>query len=942
MTSLRIFISRLRGLFLKRKLEQEMADEITAHLEMQIEDHVRQGMSPEEARHLALRKFGGVEQVKETYRERRSLAGVETLLRDLNYGLRMLRRSPGVTAVAILSLALGIGANTALFSVVDAVLLKTLPVEDPQRLLLFEWQAGRLYRTGSMSGTSNVDGPPGTRSLSLFRYDIFEKLRHAQAAAPESPLSDLFAFAPLHELTAKLGDQAEIIDGQAVSGDYYSGLRLNPSLGRAITAEDDRPGAPPVVVLSYDLWHERFGANPGVIGQQLKINQQSLTIIGVTPRGFNGTLQVGYHPAVTVPLAMEPVLRGDKSILGTAAKPGFWWLNVMGRLKPGATEEQVRQSLNGAFQVAALEAMPPPRKSNQPAQLAPKDYPRLIFEPGDRGMLDTRKSYAPTIYGLFIVVALVLLIACANLANLLLARATVRAPEISVRLAIGAGRRRLLRQLLTESLLLATLGGAAGVVFAVWGKNALVAFTDNETGLLPKGVQLNLNWRVLLFTLAVSLLTGVLFGFVPAWRATSLDLSTTLKQSGRTTGRVSRLSKGLLVVQVAVSALLLAGAGLFIRTLYNLQRVKLGFNQENLLVFRLQPERAGYKDERLLRFYQQLFDRLDHLPEVRAATFATVELIANDNWFNDFLLPGETEATAAEHETMRQMVRENYFATMEIPFLRGRQFTAQDNQNAPAVAIVNQTFQQKFFPNEDVLGKRVTFNYHKRELEIVGVVADAKYERQREENQPLVYTPWQQEATEIGMMHFALRTKSNPTALADQVREVVRGLDSNLPVTEIGTQSARAQATLGQERLYARLLTFFGVLALVLAAIGLFGVLAHSVSQRTKEIGIRMAFGAQAAQVVRLVIWQGMKLVLLGLGISGLVGYALKRLLQSQYFGPDSWERQMAQQLYGVEVSDPFTLIMIATLLTLVALLACWLPARRAAKVDPLVALRYE
>src|SRR5690349_3978283 len=584
MSSLRIFLSRLRALFQKRKLEDDLAAEIQSHLQMQIEDHVRQGMSPEEARHLALRKFGGVEQMKETYREQRSLPEVETFWRDLRYGFRMLRRNPGITAVAIISLALGIGANTALFSAVYAVLLKPLPVEEPERLVLFEWQAGRPFRTSGMSGTSNVEVPAGRRGLSLFRYDVFEQMHETQTAATPSPLSDLFAFGPLPELTAKVGDEPEIVNGQAVTGNYYTGLRVQPSLGRVISAEDDRPGTAPVVVLSYRFWQNRFNANPGVLGQQLKLNQQSFTIIGVTPPEFNGTLQVGYEPAVTIPLAFEPLVQGERSRLGTASEPGVWWLNVMGRLNAKATNEQARESLNTTFQTAALAAMPPPSKSNQPAQLERRDYPQLISETGSRGMMDVRRSYASSIYGLFIVVALVLLIACTNLANLLLARAASRAPEIRVRLAVGAGRWRVLRQLLTESLLLAMLGGLFGVLVAFWGRGVLSALADKQTGLMPGGVELSVNWTVLGFTFAVSLLTGILFGLAPAWRATSLDLCTALKRSSRTTtGGVSRLSKALLVAQVAVSALLLTGAGLFIRTLYNLQHVELGFNPENLL-----------------------------------------------------------------------------------------------------------------------------------------------------------------------------------------------------------------------------------------------------------------------------------------------------------------------------------------------------------------------
>ena len=941
MTRLFIFLSRLRGLFQKQKLEDEMSAEIQSHLEMQIDDLVRQGMSPEEARYAALRKFGGVDQLKETYRDRRTLLWLETFIRDLRYGLRMLRRSPGMTAVAILSLALGIGANTALFSVVDAVLLKTLAVKAPEQLVIFEWKSGRPFRLSGMSGTSNVDTDPGGRSLSLFRYDVFLEM-HKTAGSTESPLSDLFAFAPIKEITARVGDQPEVINGQGVSGNYYNGLGVNPILGRAITVDDDQRNAAPVAVLSYQFWQERFAGNPSIIGQQLNLNQQSFTIIGVTPPAFNGTLQIGYYPDVTIPLGVEPQLRGERSNLGDAPNAGVWWLNVMGRLKPGASQQQARESLSTSFQTSALAAMPPPRKANQPAQIEPKDYPRLMVEPGGRGMLDMRKWFAPTIYGLFIVVALVLLIACVNLANLLLARAALRGSEIKIRLAVGAGRWRLIRQLLTESLLLATLGGAVGVIFAFWFKGALSAFSNNDNGLLPDGVELSLNWRVLGFTVAVSLLTGILFGLAPALRASSHDLNSTLKHSGRTTGNMSRLSKGLLIVQVAVSGLLLVGAGLFIRTLYNLQRVNLGFNQENLLVFAVQPELNGYKDEKLVRFYQQLFDRLDHLPGVRSATFGKVPLIANDNWFLSFLLPGEVEGSAPERDTMRQVVRENYFAAMEIPLLRGRAFTAQDDGQAPAVAIVSQTFQQQFFPNQEILGKHVIFNYKEHEVEIVGVVADTKYQSQRKEIEPLLYTPWRQEIAEIGAMHFALRSVNDPAALTAQVREVVRDLDNNLPVSEIGTQSSRSEKTLAQERLYARLFTFFGALALVLAGIGLFGVLAYSVSQRTREIGVRMAFGAQVWNVISMVVWQGMKLVLGGLSISVLVGYALVRLLNSKYFGPQTWQQRMKEQLYGVTMSDPLTLIVIAVLLALVALIACWLPARRAAKVDPLVALRYE
>jgi len=866
---------------------------------------------------------------------------MESLWQDLRYAFRILRKNLGFTAVAVATLALGIGANTALFSVVDTVLLKTLPVNKPEELVLFEWQAGSAFRTNGMRG-SFLPNPPGTRGASMFRYDTFEKLLQAQNTNSASPLKTLFAFATIYELTAVVNQQAEVVDGQAVSGGYYAGMNVPAIYGRTITYEDDSAAATPVVVLSHHYWQERFGANPAVIGQQLELNKTSFTIIGVTPPGFFGTLQVNQKPAVTIPLAFEPALLGERTAQGKEGKPGYWWLQLMGRLKPGATLAQARDSLSGTFQSAALEIMPPPRKDNEPTTLEAKDYPRLLAQSGSRGSMETRKRYAATIYGLFAVVAVVLLIACANVANLLLSRAAVRGPEITLRLAVGAGRLRLIRQLLTESVLLAALGGAGGVLFAVWGKNALAAMASRDTSFLPPGIEPSLNWRVLLFTTAISLATGILFGLAPAWRATRHDLTLGLKHGRRSTGAVSRLSKALVVAQVALSLLLLMGAGLFIRTLHNLQQVDIGFNQSNLLVFSLQPGQAGYKDERLLEYYRQLTARLEAIPGVRSATFGRIPLIAHYSWNTNVLLPGETEKTASEHLTNRQMIRENYFSSLEIPLLQGRAFTAHDSANAPKVAIVNQEFGKKFFPNGDVLGKRVTDPESKREYEIIGVVRDTKYNSQRDAVEPLLFTPWLQEVEEMGEVYFSLRTAVEPTSLVSAVRQTVHEVDNSLPITDLTTQEDRSERSLSQERLYARLLTFFGGLALLAAAIGLAGVLAYSVAQRTNEMGVRLALGARTTNILQLVIWQGMKLVLLGLVVGAAFGYAFKRWMMSQSAVSGSWQQEMTEQLYGVTATDTVTLTIITVLLLAVAVLACFLPAWRATRVDPLVALRNE
>jgi predicted permease len=810
-------------------------------------------------------------------------------------------------------------------------LLKTLPVKEPEQLVLFNWEAGRAFRLNGTRGI-NVGGyPSGKRGSSSFHYRIFEKLHSDLAHEKTSPLSSLFAFANLGDLTVLVDEQAELGKGMAVSGGYFEGIGVSPLLGRTIAEEDDNPAAQPAAVLSYRYWQNRFGADRSVIGKQIKLNQTTYTIVGVTPPAFNGSSQVDYRPDIFVPVAFEQTLLGEATAMDRPGKPGMWWLHLMGRLKPGATIEQARDSLNGTFQSLALEMMPPPRKTNETAQLEQKDYPNLVALSGSRGMWEMRKLYSFTIYVLFGVVGLILLIACANVANLLLARAALRGAEITVRLAVGAGRWRLIRQLLTESVLLSALGGAVGVLFALWGKDALSAMGTGHGDFLPANIEYSLNWRVLGFTILISLLTGVLFGLVPAWRATSLDLSTALKESNRSAGSMSRsrVSKILVIVQVAISLVLLVGAGLFMRTLRNLESVELGFNQENLLLFTLQPGSNGYKDERLLQFYQQMSERLDAIPEARTATFASIPLIAHYQNNSVLLLPGETVQSGAERLTNIQIVRENYFTTMEIPLLRGRHFTAHDDERAPKVAVISETLARKYFPNDDPIGKRVGFGEKTvGKIEIVGIARDIKYASQREEDEPLIYMPWRQNSEELGQGFFAIRTTGDPTALIAAVRQSVREVDNNLPVTEFKTQAALASETLRPDRLFASLLSFFGLLALLLAAIGLYGVLAYSVTQRTREIGIRLALGAQRSDVLRLVIWQGLKLVLIGLAVGALAAFALTRVI--------------ASQLYGVRATDPITFLMVGALLMIIALLACWLPARRATKVDPLIALRTE
>ena len=854
---------------------------------------------------------------------------MKSILTDIRFGMRGLLKNPAFTAVAILTLALGVGANTALFSVVDVMLLKKLPVKDPDRLVLLKasWD-GKKFGPGSYDGSNMRDPATGLTVGTSFPMQTLTRLRQEQGA-----LSDIFAFSPL-EVNFNAGGQAELATAQAVSGNYYSALGVPALIGRTITDADDNASATPVVVLSHRFWTHHFNGDPAAVGKQVNINNVAFTIAGVTPPGFSGTSQVGTSQDVSFPIAWEPQINGEQSNFQGA---GVWWLRIMGRLKPGATMAQAEASLTNAFQQSVLEHRAQ-RKTDSgaaPRTLEPGDLPKLGVESGSQGEMNTRRWFAPALRLLAGVVGVVLLIACANVANLLLVRASSRRKEIAVRLAVGASRWRLIKQLLTESVLLAAIGGALGVLFAFWIKDGLLIVTEwggrEMSALTPR-----LDLRVLGFTLGLSFLTGIVFGILPALRATDVDLTPALKDTGRSSSGIGRswLSKSLVVVQVSLSVLLLIGAGLLIRTLRNLQHVDMGFNANNVLLFRVDPSQLGYKDEKLANLYQQSFSRLEAVPGVQAVTFSRSPLLAQSSWTSSVYLPGEIGANGKLRESNVKVhsVRENFFNTMEIPLLLGRGLTEQDDARAPRVAVINQAFAKAHFGNENPIGKRFAFDPDKPDdIEIVGLTRDAKYTSQRDEIQPTVYQSWRQVLKRMTFATFEVRTAGDPAASIPGIRQAMREVDSNLPLTNMRTQVQQADDTLAMERMFAKLLTLFGLIAQQLAAIGLYGVMAYVVSQRTHEIGIRMALGADRRNVLMMVVRQGMVLTLVGIAIGLVAAYVLTKYLES-----------LTSMLFGVKARDPWTFAVIAVLLGVVALIACLVPARRATKVDPLRALRYE
>lgn len=879
-----------------------------------------------------------------------------TLVQDVRYGLRMLVKSPGFTAVAVVTLALGIGANTAIFSLINGVMLRSLPVRDPNQLVLFQWTAHRNFINGEYSGFGDCGGNTfqGSSGCS-FPLPIFKKLQ-AQTGA----FSGVLACAGPADLDLSGHGPATTVSGEIVSGDYFSTLGVGAYIGRTLGTDDDLPPAPAAVVLSYAYWQSAFGGSPSVLGQTIQLNKVPFTIVGVAQPSFTN-LSPGKTQDMWLTIAMVPRLQID---WGTNIDTmGNWWLLVMARLKPGVPVGQGQAAASLVFRNEILYGTKPFAKA--------ADDPEIVATPAQDALVGDRGHFSSMLYALMFAVGVVLLIACANVAGLLLARSTGRRKEMALRLALGANRATIIRQLLTESVLLSLLGGVIGIVVAFWGLHAITALiTGNSSGHFPYVV--SPDWRVLTFALGICVLTGILFGLAPAFRNTRLDLTPALKEnassvhgSGSGPGHF-RLGSALVIAQVALSVVVLIGAGLLVRTLQNLRNIDPGFNVRNLLIFEIEPGRLGYTDARVRSLFSGMRDRLAATPGVDSVAYSSVALLMGDEWSTEVHIEGQPEKPETDVDMLA--AGPEFLRTMRIPLVEGRAFTPEDfaeaeqiaeaskNKGADAPAagtqtaspaeagkaapvinvLVNETFVRQYYPHANPLGKNITQGHGttasgsawpthpSSEWQIVGVIGDTKYNTLRRKTPAVVYLPF----TSSYGGYFELRTAGDPHALVQTVRTIATDIDPQLPLSRITTQTEQIDDLISQERQVARLSGFFALLALVLACVGLYGLLSYEVSRRTREIGVRMALGAQTRDVLKMVVRQGLWLACLGIAIGIAVALGLTRYLDAM--------------LYGVHANDPITMIVVAVLLAAVAVAACYLPARRATNVDPMVALRYE
>jgi predicted permease len=828
------------------------------------------------------------------------------LLQDLRYALRTLRKSPLFTMVAVLSLALGIGANTAIFTLIHQLILELLPVKHPEELVLLTAR-GRHY--GNNTGGNAIS------------YPMYQDFRDKNQV-----FSGMFCkFGTNFSLSFE--GRTELVSGELVSGNYFPVLGVGAALGRVFNASDDLiQGGHPLAVLSYGFWKTRFGGNRNVIGTRILVNGYPLTIIGVSQAGFDG-VEMGTSPQIRIPMTMKKEVT---SFFYSLNDRRGRFAQVFGRLKPGMTLEAAKAGLQPLFhQILQMEVQE--KDFTQTTEYTRQEFLKMWMDvlPASKGRSDLRRQFTNPLWALMAIVGLVLLIACSNVANLLIARATARQKEIAVRLALGASRRRLVCQLLEESVLLSAAGGLAGLGLAVWMDRTLIGFLP--LGVTPLTVSSVPDGRVLAFTFAVAVLTGLVFGLAPALQATRPELAGTLKdQAGSVVGGAAvGLRKSLVVAQVSLSLLLLIGAGLFIQSLRNLKDLNPGFHTENLLTFAMDPTLNGYQPERSLQFYRQLTERMNALPGVRSAALAVVQILDGNEWDSTVTVEGYTAKQGEWVDPHMQYISPRFFETMGIPVL-GRDFTIQDDKGAPMVAIVNEKFARRYFGGANAIGRHVGMGGDpgiKTNIEIVGVVKDTKYESLRDEIPHELYLAYRQMPFVIGMTAY-LRTETDPENMFSLLRRTVREVDSNVPIYRMRTLEQQVDKSLMSERLLATLSAIFGCLATLLAAVGLYGVMAYMVARRTREIGIRMALGASGGSVVWLVMREVLLLAVVGLAIGLPAAWALTRLVETQ--------------LFGIQPADPLIMTVAAIGIASVATLAGYFPARRATGIDPMQALRWE
>ncbi|HSC44194.1 MAG TPA: ABC transporter permease, partial [Candidatus Acidoferrum sp.] len=885
---------------------QDLGREIQDHIEIAASENMERGMSAEDARHAAMRKFGNVTRAKEDAREVWCVLWLEQLLQDIRIGLRQLQKNSGFAAVAILTLALGIGANTAIYSFMESILLRSLPVADPESLVVLNWHSRPPRDVGKesvhvMHGVQGMAWPgnKGEMVSGMFPYGAFENL-----GTENSVFSVLFGyFNGLHRNLAIRG-QATSAGTEFVTGEYFRGLAVRPVAGRLIDSDDDRPGASPVAVISFATSRQHFGEPSSAIGQPIIVDNVPFTVIGVTPPEFFG-VDPAAAPDLYLPLHSTLLVDGAEAS-AMYSDGNFYWIEMMGRLRPGVSIAQAEAALAPHFHewVAGTATT-----AGERAKL-----PALIVSPGAAGLGSLRRQYSKPLYVLLTMVGLILAIACANVANLMLARASARRREMAVRLSLGAGRLRVARQLLTESVMLASLGGAVGVLFAMWGVRALALLLSNgRENLTP---HLELNWHVLVVTAALSLFCGLLFGLAPAIQATRPDILPAIKNDAG--GGPRRRAQHVLVVsQIATSFLLLVAAGLFAGTLKKLHAVQLGYTRDNILLFSLDARQAGHRDPQIAIFYANLRHRLESMPGVSSATFAQSSLIEAARVGQP--IRGSMKIGTITVDDARVVATgPRFLTTMQIPILAGREIDDRDQPGSRPVAVISERLARTYFENEDPVGRRITLPDEKRELEIVGVSANVRYGgiKNEEENAMTVFVAASQFSA--GRMTYALRSAGDPTRLVQNVHEIVREADPHIPVTNVVTQAAEIDRTISREITFAKLCTGFAVLALLIACVGLYGTVSYGVARQVSEIGIRMALGARRSAVEWMVLRRVLLLAVLGLAISVPVVLSASRLIKSY--------------LFEIQPNDPRILALAGVVLICAAILAGYVPARRAAR----------